>query len=78
MLEHDDEEDTNEEGETSSTPEDKSDVAASLLAMGFPSDLVGMVLEERSRQVEFSMDELIERLRDLQVWLFRHCGRRGL
>ena len=65
MLEHA-EEDAKED-DSLSTPEDTSDLASSLLAMGFPADLVRVVVEERSQEQEVSLEEVVDRLRELQV-----------
>ena len=64
MLEHDEDE---KEEESLSSPEDTLDLVSTLLAMGFPSDLVRVVVEERSREDAVSLDEMVERLRELQV-----------
>ena len=64
MLEHDEDE---KEEESLSSPEHTVDLVSTLLAMGFPSDLVRVVVEERSREDAVSLDEMVERLRELQV-----------
>lgn len=64
MVEH------TEETKGSDSSEDTEDLFSALVAMGFPSDLVNAIIDERDPSEEVSLDEMVERLRELQVLPF--------